>query len=219
MRALKACGDGFWEFDLADGTVWFSDWFYRKLGWRGDAQRTTLKELKPLTSSTHWEALMRGFRDHLEQRLPLDIRVQVRLPGDRIEWWQIRGAAERNPTGQPTHLAGSAREFAGGGQQPEASALRCHCGAFAELPIAAVLLDGKGNVLQSNRKWSESPAELMPELLRRVKASPAPAPVEFTWDEEAAPGGTPRRVRVHAVPVEQPGLTGWVATLEDLALR
>jgi len=50
-----------------------------------------------------------------------------------------------------------------GGPQPEVSVMRCNCGAFAVLPIAAALLDGKGSVLQANRKWSESPAGLMPE--------------------------------------------------------
>jgi len=31
LRALDACGDGFWECDLIAGSAWFNDWFYRKL--------------------------------------------------------------------------------------------------------------------------------------------------------------------------------------------
>jgi len=216
LRALNACGDGFWEFALVDGTVWFSDWFYRKLGWPSDTQRTTLEDLKPLTPQAQWDALMRGFRDHLEQRLPLDVRLQVRVPGDRIEWWHIRGSAERNDAGQPTLLAGSAREIPDAGRG-ESWAMRRTCGAFDALPVAAVLLDTKGNVLKVNRQCSESFLEVLPALLARVKATAIPVAVDFPWELEVGPEGTPRRLRVRAVPVEQQEHIGWVAMIEDRA--
>ena len=61
MRALDACGDGFWEFDLVDGSAWFSEWFYRKLNWMSDVKRT-LPISRPVLPPTAWDKLMDQLR-------------------------------------------------------------------------------------------------------------------------------------------------------------
>ena len=112
MRALEACGDGFWEFDLKDGSAWFNPWFHRKLGWPADTQRTTLGDLQPLLKPAAWKELMAQIRGHLERDLPLDLEFEVRVAADRTEHWHMRGAAHRNSAGQPEYLAGRhARNF------------------------------------------------------------------------------------------------------------
>ena len=113
--ALNACGDGFWEFDLLSGSAWFSDWFYRKLGW-SEARRSML-DLQPLMRPADWDELMRKLRGQLEQAQPLDLELRVRV-ADGLECWQLRGAAQRNAAGQPIGLAGSVREV-GAERAPE----------------------------------------------------------------------------------------------------
>jgi hypothetical protein len=70
LRALQACGEGFWECDLIAGSAWFNDWFYRKLDWPQDAKRSTLGDLQPALRPGAWDRLTGMFRDHLEKGFP-----------------------------------------------------------------------------------------------------------------------------------------------------
>jgi hypothetical protein len=106
---MQASGDGFWEVDLADGSAWFSDWFCTRLKW-GEAKRWAFSDLQPLMSPETWESLLRRLRAHLEERSPLDAKFQVQLAPGQSEWWQLRGAAQRNHVGLPTHFAGCVRD-------------------------------------------------------------------------------------------------------------
>jgi PAS domain-containing protein len=108
-RAMQASGDGFWELDLADGSAWFSDWFCTRLRWT-PRSRPVFHDLRPSMSPEAWESLLRKMRSHLEERSPLDAEFQVQLAEDRTEWWHMRGSAQRNAVGLPTHFAGSVRD-------------------------------------------------------------------------------------------------------------
>jgi len=195
LRALAACGDGFWEFDLLDSSAWFSDWFYRKLHWSTDAKRTALLDLQPL----------------LQQNLPLDLKLRVQVSPDRNEWWHMRGSAERNPAGQPIHLSGSMREVSADAAHPETSSrlLRLR-DAFDALPVAAALLDSESAVLEMNRLWRELPAGDAVEVITRVRAAQVQSAVEFTVDHGA--GGT-LRLRGRAVPFHHEGSRHLIVTL------
>src|SRR5271168_3958662 len=109
-RAMQASGDGFWELDLADGSAWFSDWFYPRLQGSDPARWPALSDLRPIMSSTTWDSLLRQLRSHLEERTPLDAEFQVQLPQGQTEWWHMRGIAQRNDAGHPTHFAGHVRD-------------------------------------------------------------------------------------------------------------
>jgi hypothetical protein len=98
---------GAWELELWSGSVRFSEWFYRRLPWAGEDGERTLHDLKPHLVRGAWDVLLQGIRGHLECGMRLDTEVCVQLEGGRIEWWRVRGAAERNSGGHPVHLAGS----------------------------------------------------------------------------------------------------------------
>jgi hypothetical protein len=114
MRAMEASGDGFWEVDLSDGSAWFSGWFYARLGWSESARRAAFNDLRPFLFSEAWDCLLKAMRSHLEQRTPLDAHFQVQLTADRSECWHMRGVAQRNDRGHPTHFAGSVRAMTDG---------------------------------------------------------------------------------------------------------
>jgi hypothetical protein len=213
LRALAACGDGFWEFDLLDSSAWFSDWFYRKLNWSTDAKRTALLDLQPLLQPAAWDEMMRTLRAHLEQNLPLDMKLRVQVSPDQTELWHMRGKAQRNHAGQPIHLAGSMREVGADAEQPETSSrLLCLRDAFDALPIAAALLDAESTVLETNRLWRELPAGDAAEVVSRVRAARVQSAVEFGVDHGAGAGGT-HRLRVRAVPFHHEGSRHLVVTL------
>jgi PAS domain-containing protein len=108
--AMKASGDGFWEFNLADGSAWFSDWFCERLQRTEAVKRPAFSDLRPMVSPEAWDELLRKLRLHLEQRTPLDAEFQVRLGAGHVEWWHMRGSAQRNDAGHPTHFAGCVRD-------------------------------------------------------------------------------------------------------------
>src|SRR6202034_629153 len=83
LRALEACGEGFWECDLVAGSAWFNDWFYRKLDWPQDAKRSALGDLQPALRPGAWDRLRGVLRDHLEKGLPfeLDLSSTCKAPG------------------------------------------------------------------------------------------------------------------------------------------
>jgi hypothetical protein len=109
-RAMQASGDGFWELDLADGSAWFSDWFCSRLQWAGTAKRPAFHDIRPIMSPETWDALLRKLRSHLEERAPLDAQFPVQLAAGQTEWWHMRGSAQRNDVGHPTHFAGCVRD-------------------------------------------------------------------------------------------------------------
>jgi hypothetical protein len=216
MRALDACGDGFWECDLIGGSAWFSEWFYRKLGWPHDAKRSALCDLQPALRPGVWERLMGRFRDHLEKGFPLDleIEVEVEVPGARVEHWHMRGAALRNSAGQPVYLAGSMREVSAAGfAGSDASPLACLGSAFEALPVAAAILDSHATVMVANQLWREFPEAIASQASARLRAANSQTAIEFWVDEGEGSGG--RQLRVRAIAFQHEGARHLAVTLED----
>jgi hypothetical protein len=92
--------------DLWNGSAWFSGWFRQRLQWPAEADCRKLDALRPYLAPGAWEALLRGIRAHLEEQVPLDVQIEVRVNG-RLERWRVEGSAERSPAGQPVCLVGS----------------------------------------------------------------------------------------------------------------
>jgi hypothetical protein len=212
--ALKACGDGFWELNLQDGSAWYSEWFYQKLNWVAETKRTTLGDLEPLIQPAAWSELMSRFRDHLEQGRPLDLEFQVTLPDGSTPRWRLQGSADRNGLGQPVHLAGSMRDVSGQPRSSESDLLGVR-GAFEALPVAAALLDARATLLQTNRQWQEFPAATTDQAIARLRAANSHTAIEFWLDQGEGFKAGPRRLRVRAVAFQHDGGRHLAVTLED----
>jgi hypothetical protein len=213
MRAIASCGDGLWECDLSDGSAWFSDWFYQKLGWVRAAKRAAFADLQAHLPPMAWIELMGKIRSHLEQGAVLDLEFDVRTAGDTLERWRVCGRAHRNAAGQPVYLAGSMRVVDREGRA--SSALACLRGAFVALPVAAALLDAHATLLEANRLWREYPESTAAQAIARLRAANSQTAIEF-W---LAPGETAsagfRPLRVRAIAFQHDGARHLVVTLED----
>jgi PAS domain-containing protein len=214
LRALAACGDGFWELDLIAGSAWFSDWFYRKLDWRRDTERSTLADLQPALRPEAWDRLMGMLRDHLEKRLPLDLVIDVNV-GARLERWRVRGAAQRNDAGQPVYLAGSMLEMRAEPPHADANIMARLGTAFDALPVAAALLDGHAMVIVANQLWRAFPAATAEQATARLRAANSQTAIEFWLDEAARGYSGGRQLRVRAVAFQHDGSRHLAVTLED----
>ncbi len=217
LRALEACGDGFWEIDLKSGSAWYSPWFYQKLSWPTETRRTTLSELQSVLKAESWLELMARIRAHLEQGQPLELDFEVAMPGAAVSpWWRMRGSALRDAAGQPFHLAGSMREVgADRGERGNAADLvRVH-GAFDALPVAAALLDARAGLLEANRQWHAFPAATTDQAIARLKAANSQTAIEFWLDQAEEFDAGPRRLRVRAIAFQHEGARHLAVTLED----
>jgi hypothetical protein len=231
LRALEACGDGFWELDLNSGSAWYSSWFYQRLGWSSETRRTTLGELQPVFTEGSWTRFLARMRTHLEQGQPLEIDVEVNLPpATASTWWRIRGSAVRNAAGQPVFLAGSMREVGGdpagaGGDRVGGSADRAGAGApsdllgvrgaFDALPVAAALLDARAALIEANREWRAFPAATTRQAIARLKAANSQTGIEFWLEQGEEFDAGPRRLRVRAIAFQHEGARHLAVTLED----
>ena len=218
MRALESCGDGFFEFDLLQGSAWFSDWFYEKLAWGRDNKCTALGDLQAQMHPTAWSELMARIRGHLEQGVALDFEFDVRTAGDSLERWRMRGRAHRNEAGQPVYLAGSMREVGSAAHVSGAHsglALVCLRSAFDALPVAAALLDGHATLLEANRLWREYPAITAAQAIARLRAANSQTAIEFWLDPGETASSGVRPLRVRAIAFQHEGARHLVVTLED----
>ena len=211
LRALDACGDGFWECDLVAGSAWFNDWFYRKLNWSQDTRRSTLGDLQAALRPAAWERLMGVFRSHLEKGSPLDLEIEVDVPGARPERWRIRGSAQRNEAGQPVYLAGSMLEL----RDEPADIVGRLGSAFDALPVAAALLDSRATVIVANQLWRKFPESTADQAISRLRAANSQTAIEFWLDEGAHSPAGGRQLRVRAVAFQHEGSRHLAVTLED----
>lgn len=216
LRALEACGDGFWELDLKDGSAWYSEWFYQKLHWPAENRRTTLSDLEPLLRPAAWLELMARIRAHLEQGRPLELDLEVTVPESTPQRWHLQGSACGNGAGRPEYLAGSMRVVtADRGAHGAASELVGLRGAFEALPVAAALLDARAALLEANRQWHEFPAATTAQALARLRAANSQTAIEFWLDQGEEFDAGPRRLRVRAIAFQHEGARHLAVTLED----
>jgi hypothetical protein len=217
LRALEACGDGFWELDLKSGSAWYSPWFYQKLSWPTETRRTTLGELESVLKAEAWMELMARIRAHLERGQPLELDFEVAVPGAAApSWWRLKGSALRNAAGQPVHLAGSMREIgADRGERGSATDLLGVRGAFDALPVAAALLDARASLLEANRQWHAFPTATTAQAIARLKAANSQTAIEFWLDQGEEFDAGPRRLRVRAIAFQHENERHLAVTLED----
>jgi PAS domain-containing protein len=215
LRALEGCGDGFWEFDLLDGSAWFNDWFYQKLAWPTEVKRTTLADLQPVVAPQAWSALMANLREHLERGAPLDVELEINLSGNERAWWRIRGSAHRNGAGQPVSIAGSMQDVSADRRPAEHFELLRLRGAFESLPVAAALLDARATVLESNRLWQDFSHVTVAQALARLRAANSQTAIEFWLDQGEEYEAGARQLRVRAIAFQHDGARHLAVTLED----
>jgi hypothetical protein len=214
-RALEACGDGFWELDLKDGSAWFSEWFYQKLDWASETKRTTLGDLESALRPALWAELMARIREHLEQGRPLEVDLEVTVADGSVRQWQLKGSAQRNGVGRPEYLAGSMREVAARTFPSTAADLLGIRGAFDSLPVAAALLDSRAAPLEANRQWHAFPAATTAHVLARLRAANSQTAIEFWLDQGEGFDAGPRSLRVRAIAFQHEGERHLTVTLED----
>lgn len=98
--------DGIWDWDLATGTVWYSDLFLRILGYARDEWPATVEafneHLHPEDIKRTWEAVDRHFKGE-----PFDVAYRLKRKDGNFVWFRSRGTSTRDGDGRPLRMAGS----------------------------------------------------------------------------------------------------------------
>jgi len=112
-RAVTGTSDGLFDWDLATGDVWYAPRFRELLGY-GDAQfGGTFSVFQDALHDEDRVTVLTKVRNHLEMRMPLDVRCRVRCKSGEFRWFRLRGSAERDAAGRPRCLSGSLRDISG----------------------------------------------------------------------------------------------------------
>jgi PAS domain S-box-containing protein len=106
-RAVRGTQDGFWEFNIAEQTIWFAPRTEEMLGYRHGEIGAGLNGFLALIHRQDYAAFIEHAKGHLDQRTPYDIEYRLRAKSGHYEWVRSRAQAERDDSGVPVKLAGS----------------------------------------------------------------------------------------------------------------
>ena len=241
--AARAACDGFWDWDLATGTVRFSERFREQLGATRDALRENFESLLAHVHDDDREAFLRDLRRHLEQAAPLEIELRLRC-ADGYHWFRLHGDSERDPAGRPRRVGGA---LSGIDVERRRRDDLVHNDALSRLTldsidIAIAVLDARGEIVEINRAWRECQAEhglaglrfsfgeryaeLCERAVGRCPEGPAAAQAvaevlaslrsEFTLNYKSGVGGEIRHFRLRVEAFEYVGESGALVTHEDV---
>jgi len=104
--AALASGDGFWDWDLAAGTAWFSERCCEMLGREPGALDGGLDDWTEVVHPDDADRVMECLRAHLTERSPFDAEFRAHHAAGSWVTLRARGRAQWND-GVPTRIAGT----------------------------------------------------------------------------------------------------------------
>ncbi|WP_372880767.1 transporter substrate-binding domain-containing protein [Psychromonas sp.] len=106
--STSGSGDGLWDINTKDGTVWFSDRFRALLGYRDEQDYPN--KLDSWLDGLHPDDKARVFaasEAHMEQGIPYDIEYRLRTKQGEWRWFNARAKLLRDASGEKVRMAGS----------------------------------------------------------------------------------------------------------------
>ncbi|WP_234994964.1 hybrid sensor histidine kinase/response regulator [Microbulbifer donghaiensis] len=117
LQALAGVSDGLWEWDLRADEVVLDRACWAMLGFEQNPVDTDAR-----TALSHWKSRMlpedfpraaQAFKDHVCERLPLDVEFRLWHRDGGIVWVRCRGQAQRNSDGEPVRVLGVLQDITG----------------------------------------------------------------------------------------------------------
>lgn len=107
---MAASLDGMWEWDIASGTVQYSDRFAELLGYRPDEVPSTVDFLRAIVHPDDAAAVWAVMERHLEHKTPYDVECRLKMKGGEYRWFRARGKTQWDVTGRAIWMAGSIQD-------------------------------------------------------------------------------------------------------------
>ena len=110
-RAMRGANDGLWELNVASREMWVSEHFAEMLGFQqneflGNPQKF-FDVLHPDDAARLRDALERSIRDDVL----VDMEVRAKTRSGEQRWHRVRGALERDSSGNALTVSGSQRDI------------------------------------------------------------------------------------------------------------
>jgi chemotaxis protein methyltransferase CheR len=106
LLALETSTDGLWDWDIASGTVHYSDRFLHILGYSSEEFPGTVDSfrgrLHPEDAGPVWSSI----QDHLKQRTPYHVEYRLRTKSGEYLWFSAHGQAVWGAGGRAVRMSG-----------------------------------------------------------------------------------------------------------------
>jgi PAS domain S-box-containing protein len=108
---LAASGTGFWEWDVAKGTLDWSDAIFRQYGLEPAPAAPTFEAYLQMIHPDDRESFGTAIGAALEGAAPLDLDFRIVWPDGSIHWTHGAGRLLRDESGQPVSMLGTGQDI------------------------------------------------------------------------------------------------------------
>jgi PAS domain S-box-containing protein len=105
--AVRGSRDGLWDWDIQSHRAYYSPRFKEMLGATEHEFPGNIDALFTALHDEDREDLKQALNRHLQERVPFEKEVRLRVKGGAYRWFSIRGQALWNEDNEPTRMAGS----------------------------------------------------------------------------------------------------------------
>ncbi len=106
--AVKGSNDGIWDWDLAEGSLYYSSRWKAMLGFRDDELEDTFEAWLDRVHEEDREEFKTALDEHLNDQTPyFSCEHRLRHKDGGYRWMLVRGLAVRDAQGKATRIAGS----------------------------------------------------------------------------------------------------------------
>jgi PAS domain S-box-containing protein len=107
---LAASGVGLWEWDVAEGRLWWSDAIFRHHGLEPTGQAPDFESYLDMLVPEDRKAFTDAVGAAVDGTARYDLEFRVRWPDGSIHWMQGAGRVFRDDDGNPTRMLGTGRD-------------------------------------------------------------------------------------------------------------
>ena len=109
--AFQASGDGLWDWDLREGTLFLSSSLKTLLGYADDELPNSAAALQSLIHPDDFEADAAAIEAHLASGAPYRQEYRMRHRSGDYRWFLVRGAAMRDAENAPVRFTGAVTDI------------------------------------------------------------------------------------------------------------
>ena len=167
--ALEGNGDGLWDWDVRDNSVFFSKRWKEMLGYAEDELGTTLDEWKNRIHPDDLAATLANVNDFLSNKTPIYLSEhRVRCKDGSYRWMHDRGmVVSRDETGKPLRIIGTHTDITANKQAEQAlqDSYQVLSGILETTLDGYWRVDGQGRLLDVNPAYCQLSGYTRAELL------------------------------------------------------
>jgi PAS domain S-box-containing protein len=104
--AISGSNDGLWDWDIKNGTIFYSSRLKQMLGYSDSEFSDTTGAIKPLIHPEDYDGVREAILAHLNKRNSYVIECRLRNKDGTYRWYRTHGQAVWDEAGTPVRMAG-----------------------------------------------------------------------------------------------------------------